>query len=130
MKAIYKESIVDVWQISKSNSIKEDWVSEKFDKGIIVWSGNSIRQKIMKEQIAEKNRKSKILSPIRSASRWFLFSESLLNQNNVLPDEIYLVIKQSEHSIYGRLGEYLLKTENGKLIVILEKKAKKELQFL
>lgn len=65
------------------------------------------------------------MSLINAAASWFLFSKSFLNQTDLLPDETYLVIDQYEKLAYGRLGNYLLLTQNKALIDLSEKKSRK-----
>lgn len=121
MKAKIGNKIVDTWRISYQKPVDEPWVIENFEKRRIFWSGKGI----------EKHRTENIVSKKEDVNRveddWDWVSKN--TDSFQLPYDIYLSVTQSVYSLKGQIGEYLISSPTGALVIYSEKEVQKLLTF-
>lgn len=130
MKAKLGNKVVDVWKISIEHPNTEDWLLDEFENEQLSWSGKLVMKKKMKESLKENKIEGKAANPKESAWSWILLYSEIGSFSNVLPHDIYLIVNQPRVPSYGRIGDYLVKSPAGGLVVFSKEKAARELTFL
>lgn len=89
MRAIYKNTYVDVWEISRTNE-QPDWVKVAFEKRYLVWI-NEKELRIMMDAMDESELK-------RSKRSFSKFWHSFIHKSILYPSRMFAT---------GNIGDYL-----------------------
>lgn len=117
MKAKLGNKIVDTWKISYQKPVDEPWVIDNFEKGRIFWGGKLLEKHRTENLVFEKEDVNRV------EDDWEWISKNV--DSFQLPYDIYLSVTQSVYSLKGQIGEYLVISPTGALVIYSEKEFQK-----